>query len=130
MSSSPPDVLSKAFETWLATQRKAFELICAADQPGTGPDWAEGFRSLTRMTSLALEHVVEKGDPAFPVLFASQNSWSKLIGDNRPGIWPSDRVATVSDLEKAQEEMPIKRGGRAGGGRGRSGTGPPGPALS
>ena len=82
MSNSPPDVLSKAFETWLATQRKAFELICAADQPGTGPDWAEGFRSLTRMTSLALEHVVEKGDPAFPVLFASQNSWSRLIGDN------------------------------------------------
>ena len=63
MSNSPPDVLSKAFETWLATQRKAFELICAADQPGTGPDWAEGFRSLTRMTSLALEHVVEEGDP-------------------------------------------------------------------
>ena len=34
------------------------------------------------MASLALEHVVEKGDPAFPVLFKSQNPWSKLIGDN------------------------------------------------
>ena len=82
MSENPPDVLVKAFDTWLETQRKALEMICAVDQPGTGPDWAEGFRSVTRMASLALEHVLEKGDAAFPVLFRSQNPWSKLIGDN------------------------------------------------
>lgn len=82
MATSPPDVLRKAFDTWLETQRKAVEMICAVDHPGAGPDWAEGYRMVTRMTSLALEHVVEKGDPAFPVLFPSQSPWSKLIGDN------------------------------------------------
>ncbi len=82
MSTNPPDVLVKAFDIWMDAQRKALEMICAVDQPGTGPDWAEGFRSVTRMASLALEHVVEKGDPASPVLFSSQNPWSKLIGDN------------------------------------------------
>ena len=82
MATSPPDVLIKAFDTWQSTQRKAVEMICAADQPGAAPDWAEGFRLVTRMASLALDHVVEKGDPAFPVLFQSQTPWSKLIGDN------------------------------------------------
>jgi hypothetical protein len=82
MSNNAPDVLVKAFDNWLDAQRRAVEMICAVDQPGTPPDWAEGFRSVTRMASLALEHVVEKGDPAFPVLFKSQNPWSKLIGDN------------------------------------------------
>lgn len=82
MSATPPDVLVKAFDTWMEAQRKALEMVCAVDHPGTSPDWAEGFRSVTRMASLALEHVVEKGDPAFPVLFSSQNPWSKLIGDN------------------------------------------------
>lgn len=82
MATTPPDILTKAFDTWLAAQQRALEMICSLDQPGAGPDWAEGFRMVTRMASLALEHVVEKGDPAFPVLFKSQNSWSKLIGDN------------------------------------------------
>ena len=57
-------------------------MICGVEHAGAGPDWAEGFRLVTRMASLVLEHVVEKGDPAFPVLFRSQNPWSKLIGDN------------------------------------------------
>lgn len=82
MSVAPPDVLAKAFDGWLDAQRRALEMISAVDHPGSGPDWAEGFRFVTRMASLALEHVVEKGDPAFPVLFQSQNPWSKLIGDN------------------------------------------------
>lgn len=82
MPSSAPDVLIQASEKWLATQRKAIEMICAVEHQGSPTDWAEGFRSVTRMASLVLEHVVEKGDPAFPVLFSSQNPWSKLIGDN------------------------------------------------
>lgn len=82
MSNTAPDVLVKAFDTWLDTQRRAVEMICGVEHAGAGPDWAEGFRLVTRMASLVLEHVVEKGDPAFPVLFRSQNPWSKLIGDN------------------------------------------------
>ncbi len=82
MTRKPPEVLVKAFDAWLDSQRKALDIICSVDHPGAGPDWAEGFRTVTRMASLALEHVVEKGDPAFPVLFQSQNPWSKLIGDN------------------------------------------------
>ena len=82
MATTPPDVLVKAFDTWLDTQRKALDILCSIEHAETDTDWAEGFRSVTRMASLALEHVVEKGDPAFPVLFKSQNPWSKLIGDN------------------------------------------------
>ncbi len=82
MSSSPPVVLVDAFDHWLETQRKVLGMICGVEHAGNETDWAEGFRTVTRMSSLALEHVVEKGDPAHPVLFSSQNPWSKLIGDN------------------------------------------------
>jgi hypothetical protein len=69
MSADAPQVLIKAFETWQSTQRQALESMLAAEQPGTPSDWAEGFRWLTRMSSLALDYVLEKGDPKFPVLF-------------------------------------------------------------
>ena len=82
MTQPAPDNLLQAFDRWMATQRRAVEMVCAVDHAGAPTDWAEGFRTVTRMASLALEHVVEKGDPAFPVLFQSQNPWSKLIGDN------------------------------------------------
>ena len=82
MERSAPQVLIQAFETWQNTQRQALEMMLTADQPGTPTDWAEGVRWLTRMSTLALEYVVEKGDPRFPVLFRSQNPWMKLIGDN------------------------------------------------
>ena len=82
MSADAPQVLIKAFETWQSTQRQALESMLAAEQPGTPSDWAEGFRWLTRMSSLALDYVLEKGDPKFPVLFRSQDPWKKLIGDN------------------------------------------------
>ena len=82
MEGKAPQVLIQALETWQNTQRQALEMMQASDQPGTPTDWAEGLRWLTRMSTLALEHVVEKGDPKFPVLFRSQNPWMKLIGDN------------------------------------------------
>ena len=82
MTTKAPQILIDAFETWQNTQRQALEAMMVADQPGTPTDWAEGLRWLTRMSTLALEHVVEKGDPKFPVLFQSQNPWRKLIGDN------------------------------------------------
>lgn len=82
MADAAPSELRKAFDVWQGAQRDALELMLAAPQPGTPTDWAEGFRWLTRMTSLALEHVVEKGDPRFPVLFRSQDPYRKLIGDN------------------------------------------------
>ncbi len=82
MADAAPSELRKAFDGWQDAQRQALELMLAAPQPGTPTDWAEGFRWLTRMASLALEHVVEKGDPNFPVLFRSQDPYRKLIGDN------------------------------------------------
>jgi len=82
MAAAAPSALLKAFDAWQDAQRRALELMLAAPQPGSPADWAEGFRWLTRMASLALEHVVEKGDPRFPVLFRSQTPYRKLIGDN------------------------------------------------
>ncbi|MBT38199.1 MAG: hypothetical protein CL938_06590 [Deltaproteobacteria bacterium] len=82
MADAAPSELRKAFDTWQEAQCQALELMLSAPQPGTPTDWAEGFRWLTRMATLALEHVVEKGDPGFPVLFRSQDPYRKLIGDN------------------------------------------------
>ena len=82
MGDEAPRELLEAFEEWQDTQRKALELMLGAKQPGAPADWAEGFRWITRMATLALEHVVEKGDPLFPVIFRSQTPYLKLIGDN------------------------------------------------
>lgn len=82
MQSAAPEVLRRAFDVWQDTQRQALDLMLAAPHPGAPADWAEGFRWITRMATLALEHVVEKGDPRFPLLFRSQTPHRKLIGDN------------------------------------------------
>ena len=82
MKGPAPSVLSDAFERWLAVQREAIELVVNADHPGTPTDWAEGYRWVTRIASLALEYVVEKGDPIHPVLFRSQDEYRKLLVDN------------------------------------------------
>ncbi|MBM4265322.1 MAG: DUF1214 domain-containing protein [Deltaproteobacteria bacterium] len=82
MAGSAPPELTAAFDRWLAVQREAVELVQKADHPGTPEDWAEGFRWVTRIASLALDYVVEKGDPLKPVLFHAQDEYRKLLVDN------------------------------------------------
>lgn len=79
---NPPEIMAKGFEEWIAAQQKAIELVNAAQQPGTSTDWAEGYRWVTRMATIALEWVVEKNDPLHPVLFLNEDDYHKFIVDN------------------------------------------------
>jgi hypothetical protein len=74
--------LSQAHARWLDAQREAAVLVAGASHPGAPADWAEGYRWLTRMASIALEWVVEKNDPLHPVIFRQQDEYRKFIVDN------------------------------------------------
>ena len=75
--------LNAAFETWVNAQRDAVAAMVAA-APTTDPtDLAEGYRWITRLTSLAQEWFIEKAvDPIHPVLFRCQDAYRKLMVDN------------------------------------------------
>jgi len=77
-----PERLAQAHDTWLAAQRKVVELVDEAQHPGTPTDWAEGYRWATRLATIALEWVVEKNDPLWPVMFRQQDEYRKFIVDN------------------------------------------------
>ncbi|HIF63823.1 MAG TPA: DUF1214 domain-containing protein [Deltaproteobacteria bacterium] len=78
----PPKIMAKAFDEWIAAQQTAIGLVNDAEQPGTAADWAEGYRWVTRMASIALEWVVEKNDPLHPVVFLNEDDYHKFIVDN------------------------------------------------
>ncbi len=82
MQAENNDRIARAFEKWLGAQKEAVELMAAAKHPGTPQDWAEGYRWVTRIASLALDWIIEKEDPLRPVLFQCQDEYRKLIGDN------------------------------------------------
>jgi hypothetical protein len=93
---NPPEVMTRGFDEWIAAQREATLLVNAAQHPGTATDWAEGYRWVTRMATIALEWVVEKNDPLHPVLFLNEDDYHKFIVDN-PDI--NRYFAVVSDSE-------------------------------
>lgn len=75
--------LDEAFESWIAAQRAALEIVRGStDVPRTPVDLAEGYRWVTRLASLAQEWFVEKSDPRHPQLFRLQDEYRKLLVDN------------------------------------------------
>jgi hypothetical protein len=77
------DRLSAAFDAWLAAQKAALAVVTeATGVPGTDVDTAEGYRWVTRLSTLALEWIVEKSDPLHPQLFRLQDAYRKLLVDN------------------------------------------------
>jgi hypothetical protein len=77
------DRLSAAFDAWLDAQRCALDtMVNATGVPGTELDTAEGYRWVTRLSTLALEWLVEKADPLHPQLFVLQDEYRKLLVDN------------------------------------------------
>jgi hypothetical protein len=77
------DPLAKAFDAWINAQRAALETMTSATEvPGTDVDTAEGYRWVTRLSTLALEWLVEKSDPLHPQLFRLQDEYRKLLVDN------------------------------------------------
>jgi len=76
------DKLEQAFNRWIKTQRQAFDIMRGAAATDREEDLAEGHRWLTRISRIALDWVVERGDPLHPALFGSQDEYNKLMGDN------------------------------------------------
>ena len=75
------DRLNAAFDSWLDAQRAALETVrTATGVPGTDVDLAEGFRWVTRLSTLALEWLVEKSTRSTPSCSPSKmstaSSWS------------------------------------------------------
>jgi hypothetical protein len=79
------DRLAAAFDAWLRAQRSALDTVTsaiAAGLPDNDITTAEGYRWVTRLTTLALEWLVEKSDPLHPQLFVLQDEYRKLLVDN------------------------------------------------
>ena len=75
--------LDAAFDGWIEAQRAAIETVrTASDVPRSGTDNAEGYRWVTRLTSLAQEWFLEKSDPLHPEVFLLQDAHRKLLVDN------------------------------------------------
>ncbi len=81
--------LDAAFDAWIEAQRAAIETVRTAQGvPRSGTDNAEGYRWVTRLTSLAQEWFLEKSDPLHPEVFLLQDAHRKLLVDNPDvGYW-------------------------------------------
>ena len=83
MSDATQDRLDTAWKAWIDGQQAAIELVRTAEGvPRTDTDMAEGYRWVTRLSSLAQEWFIEKSDPLHPQLFQSQTEYRKLLVDN------------------------------------------------
>jgi hypothetical protein len=83
MSDPTQDRLDAAWKTWIDAQQAAIETVRTAEAvPRTETDWAEGYRWVTRLASLAQEWFIEKSDPLHPQLFQAQSEYRKLLVDN------------------------------------------------
>ena len=75
--------LDAAWKAWIEAQEAAIETVRTAEAvPRTDTDVAEGYRWITRISSLAQEWFIEKSDPLHPQLFQSQSEYRKLLVDN------------------------------------------------
>jgi hypothetical protein len=83
MSDTTQNRLDAAWKVWIEAQEAAIETVRTAEGvPRTQTDLAEGYRWVTRLSSLAQEWFIEKSDPLHPQLFQSQNEYRKLLVDN------------------------------------------------
>jgi len=83
MTDATQSRLDAAWKTWIEAQEAAIETVRHAERvPRTDTDMAEGYRWVTRLTSLAQEWFIEKSDPLHPQLFQSQSEYRKLLVDN------------------------------------------------
>jgi hypothetical protein len=77
-------IVSEAWHRFLGALEEAGEVINGPLGATNERESAEGVRHLTRALSIALEMIVEKGDPSRPQLTSWMNPHRKILGDN-PG---------------------------------------------
>ena len=83
MSDAAQERLDTAWKAWIDGQQAAIDTVRTAEGvPRTETDEAEGYRWVTRLSSLAQEWFIEKSDPLHPQLFQSQSEYRKLLVDN------------------------------------------------
>jgi len=71
--------------------------VLRPETPATELDRAEGWRYLTRLTRVALEMMLEFGDPDFPVLYQASNATLKIGGDNPDNVYWNATIAGDRD---------------------------------
>jgi len=82
MSQDQPTKSEQAWTALLDMLRQTAETITGPIGATSGRERAEGFRNVTRVLSVALEQILEKGDRARPVFTRWINPCRKLLGDN------------------------------------------------
>ncbi|MBW2274429.1 MAG: DUF1214 domain-containing protein [Deltaproteobacteria bacterium] len=72
----------RAYRRLLDALGDAADIITGPIGARNARERAEGFRNITRVLSVALEMILEKGDRAHPAFTRWINPWRKLLGDN------------------------------------------------
>ncbi len=83
-------------ETWAQfcdELKAAGSEVLRPETPATELDRAEGWRYLTRLTRVALEMMLECGDPDFPVFYQASNTTLKIGGDNPDNVYWNATIA-------------------------------------
>ena len=86
MRQGNPTKSEQAWDELLGALKQAGETVTGPIGATSGRERAEGFRNVTRVLSVALEQILEKGDRARPVFTRWINPYRKLLGDN-PGTY-------------------------------------------
>ncbi|MBS0577907.1 MAG: DUF1214 domain-containing protein [Proteobacteria bacterium] len=81
------------WEQFCDALKAAGKEILRPETPATELDRAEGWRYLTRLTRVALEMMLEFGDPDFPVLYQASNTTIKIGGDNPDNVYWNATIA-------------------------------------
>lgn len=76
------DTLDAVWDAFCAQLAEAKSSLTRPDAPRDPRSQAEGVRYLSRLTRVALDNMVESGDPDFPRLFQMSNDTIKIGGDN------------------------------------------------
>jgi hypothetical protein len=81
------------WEQFCDALKAAGKEVLRAETPATELDRAEGWRYLTRLTRVALEMMLEHGNPDFPVFYQASNHTLKIGGDNPDNVYWNATIA-------------------------------------
>ena len=86
-------VSGATWEQFCDALKAAGKEVLRPETPATELDRAEGWRYLTRLTRVALEMMLEHGDPDFPVFYQASNTTLKIGADNPDNVYWNATIA-------------------------------------